>query len=76
LETNCRLVFFGEQSERFVKNKQTQVAFADGYPLLLIHQTTLDQLNTRIGAPVSAFALTLLLKATFHLLKIAGIVLK
>jgi uncharacterized protein YcbX/ferredoxin len=54
LKISCRLVFFGETSERFVKNKKTQVAFADGYPLLLINQASLDQLNTRMETPVSA----------------------
>ena len=29
-----------------------QVSFADGFPLLLISQAALDQLNTRLGSPV------------------------
>lgn len=42
----CQLLFFGEQSQRFVKQKNSQVAFADGYPLLLISQASLDSLNS------------------------------
>jgi len=50
LEKPCQLLFFGEKSERFVKNKKSQVGFADGYPLLLISQQSLTLLNQKLGA--------------------------
>jgi len=43
----CQLLFFGEQSSRLVKQRDTQVAFADGYPLLLISEASLEDLNLR-----------------------------
>ncbi|MFD2167527.1 MOSC N-terminal beta barrel domain-containing protein [Thalassotalea euphylliae] len=43
-----RLLYFGEQSTRHVKNSSNPVAFADGYPLLLISQGSLDELNRRL----------------------------
>lgn len=46
LQKPCQLLFFGSQSKRFVKNRNTQVGFADGYPLLLISQASLDHLNS------------------------------
>lgn len=46
----CQLLFFGENSERFVKNKNSQVGFADSYPLLLISQQSLTNLNQKLGA--------------------------
>lgn len=49
LEKPCQLLFFGEKSQRFVKNKSSQVGFADGYPLLLISQQSLAHLNSRLG---------------------------
>jgi len=54
LGENCRLVYFSETTSRCVKNKQTQVSFADGYPLLLINQTSVNTLNLRLDNPVSA----------------------
>lgn len=54
LKEDCQLVYFSDVSSRTVKNKQTQVSFADAYPLLLINQTSVDQLNTRLEKPVSA----------------------
>ena len=47
LKQPCQLLFFGADSQRFVKNKNSQVGFADGYPLLLISQASLDNLNNR-----------------------------
>ena len=49
LNKPCQLLFFGEKSERFVKNKNSQVGFADGYPLLLISQQSLNNLNKRLS---------------------------
>lgn len=48
LNQACQLLFFGEHSQRFVKNRTSQVGFADGYPLLLISQASLDDLNNKI----------------------------
>ena len=53
LGKSCHLLFFGEQSNRQVKNTTNPVAFADGYPLLLISQASLDELNSRLKQPVS-----------------------
>jgi len=54
LQQPCQLVFFAENSERFVKDRETQVAFADGYPLLLINQSSVEQLNHKLEVPVNA----------------------
>jgi len=48
LGVGCKLYFFGEQSKRSVANADKQVGFADGYPLLLISQASLNDLNNRI----------------------------
>ncbi|MDO6694577.1 YcbX family protein [Aliiglaciecola sp. 3_MG-2023] len=53
LGKTCKLVFFGEQSKRQVKNSQSQVSFADGYPFLLISQQSLNDLNSRLATPVT-----------------------
>lgn len=53
LQQPCQLIFFAENSERFVKNRDTQVGFADGYPLLLINQASVDQLNSKLDKPVT-----------------------
>lgn len=44
----CQLHFFADKSSRQVSNSDKQVGFADGYPLLLISQASLDDLNTRL----------------------------
>ncbi len=49
LQMPCQLLFFGQQSQRQVKNSSNSVGFADGYPLLLISQASLDDLNQRCG---------------------------
>lgn len=54
LKEPCKLVYFSENTSRCVKNKQTQVSFADGYPLLLINQSSVDHLNTLLDKPVTA----------------------
>lgn len=48
LGTECMLHFFGEQSNRPVIDSDKQVGFADAYPLLLISQASLTDLNSRI----------------------------
>jgi len=50
---NCRLVYMPDTSERLVNPKRIKnkiVSFADGYPFLLIGQSSLDDLNSRLRA--------------------------
>lgn len=48
LGITCRLVYFADDSQRAVKNSQSdQVAFADGYPVLLTSETSLNWLQER-----------------------------
>ena len=42
-----QLLFTGEQSNRQREKIKTNVSFADGYPLLLVSQSALDELNQR-----------------------------
>lgn len=53
LQTPCQLLFFSEQTQRLIKNRESQVSFADGYPLLLINQASVDFLNSRLADPVT-----------------------
>ncbi len=52
LETPCRLVYMPDESERTTIGKwsgrQQKVSFADAYPILLISQASLDDLNSRL----------------------------
>lgn len=53
LQRPCVLLFFGENSHRERKpntDNARQLAFADGYPLLLISQGSLSDLNQRLLA--------------------------
>jgi uncharacterized protein YcbX/ferredoxin len=53
LHRPCQLLFFGEASSREKKANTVdarELAFADGYPLLLISQASLDDLNQRLVA--------------------------
>lgn len=56
LNFNCRLVFFPEESQRLVDRDYAsgneEVSFADGYPYLIIGQSSLDDLNSRLKEPV------------------------
>lgn len=45
-----RLLWLGEASDRFREKTGTRVSFADGYPLLLISQASLEDLNLRSDA--------------------------
>lgn len=45
-----RLLWLGERSDRFRTKTGTRVSFADGYPLLLISQASLEDLNLRSDA--------------------------
>ncbi len=52
----CRLVVFPEEHERKVDpryaSQNEQVSLADGYPLLMIGQASLDDLNSKLQEPV------------------------
>ena len=53
LDQDCELLFFGEHSARQVStHPEHPVGFADGYPLLLISEASLADLNTRCTTPV------------------------
>ena len=56
LPTTCRLVYFPNDEFRQVDltyaNKGDKTAFSDGFPLLLISQASLDDLNSRLNTPV------------------------
>ena len=56
LGQSCRLVYQGGDGRRGVDRQfspaGTQVSLADGFPLLLISQASLDDLNRRLDRPV------------------------
>jgi uncharacterized protein YcbX len=56
LHTPVRLVHHASHSERLIDTAFAkageQVAFADGYPILITHQASLDALNARLSAAV------------------------
>lgn len=56
LETECRLVYFPDDELRQVDLNYAQVgdrtAFSDGFPLLLISEASLDDLNQRLATPI------------------------
>jgi len=53
----CRLVYMPEGSQRKVDPNYAQgdeiTSFSDGYPLLLIGQSSLDDLNSRLPQPIT-----------------------
>jgi uncharacterized protein YcbX len=57
LQSTCKLVSFPEANPRAVDPKykvnDENVSLADAYPFLVIGQSTLDDLNTRLNEPVS-----------------------
>jgi len=57
LNKECRLVYFPEQEKRQVDLNYAQAgdttAFSDGFPLLLISQASLDDLNQRLETPIT-----------------------
>lgn len=62
LETNCRLALMPEETRRKVNyfyavRKDDHVSFADAYPFLLIGESSLDALNTRLESklPMNRF---------------------
>jgi uncharacterized protein YcbX len=56
LSIKCRLVYFPEDEFRQVDlnyaNEGDKTAFSDGFPLLLISQGSLDDLNQRLTTPI------------------------
>jgi uncharacterized protein YcbX len=56
LQMPARLVYMPDQERRLVDREYAHagetVSFADGYPLLLIGQASLDELNSRLAEPV------------------------
>ncbi len=56
LDQPCKLVFFPEENPRAVdvqyKVNDEHVGFADAYPLLIIGQSSLDDLNKRLAEPL------------------------
>lgn len=56
LSTPCRLVYMPDTTQRLVDTRYAHnleiTSFADGYPLLLIGQASLDDLNQRLSSPV------------------------
>lgn len=52
LEIKCRLIHMADNSKRFVNKKYARnnelVSFADGYPFLLIGESSLEDLNSRL----------------------------
>lgn len=56
LGVECGLVYFPENEVRVVDQAYAQqgdrTAFSDGFPMLLISQASLDDLNTRLATPI------------------------
>lgn len=52
MNSSCRLVRYGQQSQRLIdpdfSNGTDEVAFADAFPLLITHESTLEQLNQQL----------------------------
>lgn len=52
----CRLVYMPDNTRRYVDGRYAHnkeiTSFSDGYPLLLIGQASLDDLNSRLSAPL------------------------
>jgi len=53
---SCRLMYMPDSTNRFVDSRYAHskeiTSFSDGYPLLLISQASLDDLNNRLPAPL------------------------
>ncbi|WP_298718554.1 hybrid-cluster NAD(P)-dependent oxidoreductase [uncultured Oceanisphaera sp.] len=66
LEQEVRLLWVGEQSGRYRDKLGTAVSFADGYPLLLISEASLADLNLRADArmEMSRFRTNLVVRGT------------
>jgi len=57
LSQECRLVYMPDQTQRLIDvtyaNNNEITSFSDGYPLLLIGQASLEDLNNRLAEPVA-----------------------
>lgn len=69
LQTNCRLVQMNQNSNRpvnpvYAVNEKDTVSFADGYPVLLIGEESLTDLNSRLenALPMNRFRPNLVVK--------------
>lgn len=56
LDMTCRLVYFPDNEVRVVDqiyaNREDRTAFSDGFPVLLLSQASIDDLNSRLDIPV------------------------
>lgn len=56
LQVNCKLVYMPDSTKRLVDKKYAGnneiTSFSDGYPILMIGQATLDNLNQMLNEPV------------------------
>lgn len=56
LGLSCKLVYMPDATHRYVDGRYAHnkevTSFSDGYPLLLIGQASLDDLNSRLAAPL------------------------
>lgn len=56
LSLQCRLVYMPDQSKRKIEepfgNDQNITSLSDGYPILIIGQSSLDELNKRLEGPI------------------------
>ena len=56
IDADCKLVFMPETTQRKTSTKyyseRKDVSFADGYPFLIIGESSLDYLNTKLDRPV------------------------
>ncbi|MCY7421422.1 MAG: MOSC domain-containing protein [Chitinophagaceae bacterium] len=57
LSMQCRLVYMPNQSKRQIEepfgNDQNITSLSDGYPVLIIGQSSLDELNNRLAEPIT-----------------------
>lgn len=53
LNTQCQCFYFGSQSKRTVKNSDSSLMFADGYPLMGISKGSLANLNSKLHKPIN-----------------------
>ncbi|BEV72345.1 MULTISPECIES: MOSC domain-containing protein [unclassified Paludibacterium] len=49
----CRLLWLGQQPTRSQKDQEAALSFADGYPYLLVNQSSLEALNGLLAKPVT-----------------------
>jgi hypothetical protein len=53
LGERCQVLYMPDASRRTVPSQESLLSFADGYPLLMISQASLDELNRRTSEPMS-----------------------